>query len=221
MKFPNRRRATITNAILSTTLVGMTILATQDSSNASAADDQTQQVQTTAQAAVVAWQTLFVEQPQPGAPGPNLLQPVAAAMTPSGVTAFLSRATRAAALLFTGDPLQTLTDSLHSEVQNSSSDATAALATADGTPGSEPDGAFTICIGGGASDFNFTNVAVDGGMASVDLTANAWTTNVDFATGQLPRLDTAQGTGAYHLELSLNATGQWLVTRFQAAPVGS
>ena len=194
------------------------------STSATTIDPQVASVQTAADAAVVAWQTLFIEEPQAGVTSPNQVLPKASAMSADEATAFVAQASQAASLLFEGHPLQVLQRSLASEVQTSSPEAIAALRRAEATdatmPANEPTSApgYSICVAAGANSFSFTNVSISGTSATVDMTAYAWTSNIDVTADGQATVDTAQGAGSYHLGMTQSAAGTWMVDSFDAAP---
>lgn len=172
-------------------------------------------VEAVARKAVVAWQTTFVEQPQLAAVSPDLVKPIAAAMSQADKDAFVSQTISSAGTVFSGQPLKVLADSVAAEVKDSSPPASAT----NSAVGPAGGGGYSICVAGGARDLNFTAVSISGATASVDLTAYAWTTSVDFLPGQPARVDTAAGQGVYNIDLSQEASGAWKVTGFSAKPV--
>jgi hypothetical protein len=76
-----------------------------------------------------------------------------------------------------------------------------------------------VCVAAGANSFHVTKVAVWGHSATVDLTAFAWTSDVDVSLNAKRQVDTAQGHGRYQLKLSQSSSGAWLVTSLSVDPI--
>lgn len=210
--------AALASGVLLASAVGIAAAVVPNS--AAPVADQVSNIRVAAQSAVAAWQTLFVEEPQVGVTVPGQAKLQAKQLSVANAANFVTAATTSAKTLFSGEALDTLERSLSAEAQTSSPAAIAAAARAQGMA-VQLSGGYTICVAAGAKSFHFTRVSVNGTDATVELTAYAWTTNVDYFADGRAQLDTAQGPGAYHLHLSRSPSGVWLVTSFDAAPLPS
>lgn len=179
---------------------------------------QEMQVRSTAEAAVTKWQTLFVEEPQQGVTSPDQVTPSAHPMSSASAAKFVEYSSNVAAQLFEGKPLEVLKSSLASEVQGASTTAANGTSSTP-TPGTDSPGGYTVCVAAGARSFDVEQVSVSGTTATADLKAFAWTTNVDHFVDGHSKIDTAQGFGQYHLELTQSAAGDWLITAFSVEPI--